>query len=171
VAPDPPIGDKGIELTRSLRQKIIPKTGLRAFAARLRRSRKRIVFTNGVFDILHAGHAAYLNKAKSYGDTLVLGLNTDASVRANKGPKRPLVTYRYRALLLAALEAVDFVVPLERRTPDKLIELIRPDVLVKGADYKVSEIVGARFVRSCGGKVVRVPIVGNLSTSKLIKKL
>ena len=156
---------------KTLKEKIIPKSKLRAFAARLRRSRKTVVFTNGVFDLLHAGHAVYLAKAKALGDILVLGLNTDASVRVNKGPKRPLVEYRHRALLLAALESVDYIVPLERQTPDKLIELIHPDVLVKGADYKVSEIVGADFVKSYGGKVVRIPIVGGLSTSDIIKKL
>jgi rfaE bifunctional protein nucleotidyltransferase chain/domain len=158
-------------VTKTLKQKIIPKSKLKTFAAKLRRSRRKVVFTNGVFDLLHAGHAIYLAKAKGLGDILVLGLNTDASVKVNKGPKRPLVEYRYRALLLAALESVDYVVPLERQTPDKLIELIRPDVLVKGADYKVSEIVGAEFVKSYGGKVVRVPIIGGLSTSEIIKKL
>ncbi len=155
-------------MTKTLKQKIIPKSKLKTFAAKLRRSRRKVVFTNGVFDLLHAGHAIYLAKAKGLGDILVLGLNTDASVKVNKGPKRPLVEYRYRALLLAALESVDYVVPLDRKTPDKLIELIRPDVLVKGADYKVSEIVGAEFVKSYGGKVVRVPIVGGLSTTDLL---
>lgn len=156
---------------KTLKQKIIPKTRLKAFAAKLRRSRKKIVFTNGVFDLMHAGHAVYLAKARALGDILVLGLNTDASVRVNKGPKRPIVEYRHRALLLAALESVDYIVPLERKTPDKLIELIHPDVLVKGADYKVSEIVGADFVKSYGGKVVRMPMLGGLSTSEIIRKM
>ena len=97
---------------KTLKQKIIPKTRLKAFAAKLRRSRKKIVFTNGVFDLMHAGHAVYLAKARALGDILVLGLNTDASVKVNKGPKRPIVEYRYRALLLAALESVDYIVPL-----------------------------------------------------------
>ncbi|MCK4856624.1 MAG: D-glycero-beta-D-manno-heptose 1-phosphate adenylyltransferase [candidate division Zixibacteria bacterium] len=150
---------------------MIAKSRLKTFAAGLRRSRKRVVFTNGVFDLIHAGHVTYLTKAKALGDLLIVGLNTDASARINKGRGRPLVTYKYRAQVLAALEAVDFVVPLERETPDKLIELIRPHVLVKGADYKLSEIVGADFVKSYGGKVVRIKLVGGLSTSRLIEAI
>lgn len=152
-------------------KKIIPGTRLSAFTRNLHRSSRKVVFTNGVFDIIHAGHVSYLERARKLGDILIVGLNTDASVRLNKGKGRPLVPYRHRATVLAALEAVDYVVPLERKTPDKLIELIKPDILVKGADYKLSEIVGAGFVRSYGGKVVRMKLTGGLSTSGLIARL
>lgn len=151
--------------------KLISKAGLNSFAARLRRGKKKVVFTNGVFDIVHAGHVDYLTRAKRLGDILIVGLNTDASVRLNKGPNRPIIPYKFRAKLLVALEAVDFVVPLERKTPDRLIEMIKPDVLVKGADYRVKEIVGADFVRSYGGKVVRMKLTKGLSTSAIIAKL
>lgn len=154
-----------------MKTKIIAKSKLPAFAHRLRRTGKKVVFTNGVFDIIHAGHVSYLARAKALGDILVVGLNTDTSTRLNKGPKRPIVPYRYRATVLAALESVDYVVPLERKTPDKLIELIHPDILVKGADYKISEIVGADFVQSYGGRVVRMKLTGGLSTSELVRKI
>jgi rfaE bifunctional protein nucleotidyltransferase chain/domain len=154
-----------------VKTKIISSSKLRTFARRLRRTGKKVIFTNGVFDIVHAGHVSYLARAKSLGDILVVGLNTDASTRLNKGRNRPLVPYRHRATVLAGLEAVDYVVPLARKTPDKLIELIHPDILVKGADYKISEIVGAEFVHSYGGRVVRMKLTGGLSTSELARKI
>ncbi len=154
-----------------MRSKIISKSQLQSFARRIHRSGKRIVFTNGVFDILHAGHVDYLERARKFGDLLVIGLNTDASVRVNKGDLRPIIPYKERAKLLAALAVVDFIVPLERKTPDRLIELVRPQVLVKGAQYKLSEIVGADFVRANGGKVVRMRMTPGLSTSAIIKKI
>jgi D-beta-D-heptose 7-phosphate kinase/D-beta-D-heptose 1-phosphate adenosyltransferase len=135
------------------------------------KSSKEIVFTNGVFDILHAGHVDYLEKAASLGDILVLGLNSDASVKKNKGDKRPIIDYRHRARLLAALDCVDFIVPLAEKTPIKLIEAIRPAILVKGADYKLNEIVGADFVRLNGGKVVRMRLVPGISTSEIIRRI
>ena len=130
-----------------------------------------IVFTNGVFDILHAGHVDYLRKAKSFGDVLVVGVNRDASVRRLKGRGRPINNERDRAKLVSALRPVDFVVLFGEDTPEKLIRLVRPDVLVKGADYKLSEIVGAQFVKSYGGSVRRVRLTPNKSSSRLIKKL
>ena len=152
-------------------KKIIAKNQISALASRLHRSGKRIVFTNGVFDILHAGHVEYLTKARKLGDVLVLGLNTDSSVRINKGDKRPIVSYRDRAKLLAALTVVDYIVPLERRTPDRLIPMINPDILVKGAEYKISQIVGADHVLSHGGRVVRMKMVKGLSTSEIIRRI
>ncbi len=151
--------------------KIITKRQIPTLVARLRRERKRIVFTNGVFDIMHAGHVDYLTRARRLGDLLIVGLNTDASVKINKGDQRPIVPYKYRAKVLAALAVVDYIVPLERRTPDKLIPLINPNVLVKGADYKITEIVGADFVRANGGKVVRMKLVKGLSTSEIIRRI
>ncbi len=151
--------------------KIITKRQIPALVARLRQGRKRIVFTNGVFDIMHAGHVDYLSRARKLGDLLIIGLNTDASVKVNKGDLRPIIPYKYRAKVLAALEVVDYIVPLERKTPDKLIPLINPHVLVKGADYKISEIVGADHVLAHGGRVVRMKLVKGLSTSEIIRRI
>lgn len=151
--------------------KIISRNQIPELAKRLHKGRKRIVFTNGVFDILHAGHVDYLTRARKLGDLLIIGLNTDASVKVNKGDLRPIIPYKYRAKILAALMVVDYIVPLERRTPDKLIPLINPHVLVKGADYKVSEIVGADHVLNHGGKVVRMKLVKGLSSSEIIRRI
>ncbi len=154
-----------------MQNEIIPKSQLKSFIRRLKAAKKKIVFTNGVFDILHAGHVDYLTRARKLGDVLIVGLNTDASVQMNKGKQRPIVPYKYRAKMLVALRAVDYVVPLEDKTPEKLIELIAPDVLVKGADYKVLAIVGSDFVRERGGKVVRMKLVKGLSTSGIVEKI
>jgi len=142
-----------------------------ALLRRLRRSSKKIVFTNGVFDILHRGHVEYLAKAKSFGDVLIVGINSDASVRRLKGPKRPIQKLADRAAILSALEAVDYVIPFSEGTPAKLIEKVKPDVLVKGADYKMSEIVGADIVHAYGGSVRRVRLTPGRSSSTLMKKL
>ncbi len=138
---------------------------------RLKRRGRRVVFTNGVFDILHAGHAALLKKAASYGDVLVLGLNSDASVRRLKGANRPIVPFRDRAKLLASLRVVDYVVGFSQDTPLNLIEKLLPDVLVKGADYKLTEIVGAECVKAAGGEVVRVRLLKGRSTSQILDSL
>jgi D-beta-D-heptose 7-phosphate kinase/D-beta-D-heptose 1-phosphate adenosyltransferase len=142
-----------------------------ALGRRLRRRKRRIVFTNGVFDIIHRGHVSYLAKARSFGDCLVLGLNSDKSVGRLKGKGKPMQSQRDRAEILLALRAVDYVVVFGEDTPDKLIRQIRPDILVKGADYKLGEIVGAEFVRSYGGRVHRVRLTPGRSTSKLERKL
>ena len=138
---------------------------------KLQKNNKKIVFTNGCFDILHAGHVSYLSKAKSMGDILVIGLNSDGSVKKIKGKTRPIVSQKNRALLLAALEAVDFVVIFNELTPAKLIKAIKPDVLVKGGDWKKEKIVGAEFVESYGGKVRSLPYIKGLSTRGLIAKI
>lgn len=128
----------------------------------------KIVFTNGCFDVLHAGHVDMLQKARQKGDLLVVGLNSDASVRRLKGPSRPVNNQEQRARVLSALECVDRVVLFEEDTPQRLIETIRPSVLVKGGDYRRDEIVGADFVESYGGEVCTIPIVYNVSTSKIL---
>jgi rfaE bifunctional protein nucleotidyltransferase chain/domain len=138
---------------------------------RLRKNNRKIVFTNGCFDILHAGHVTYLSKAKSLGDILVIGLNSDSSVKKIKGKSRPIVSQKNRALLLAGLEAVDFVVIFNELTPARLIRAVRPDVLVKGGDWKKEKIVGAEFVESYGGKVKSLKYVEGLSTRGLIAKI
>lgn len=135
------------------------------------RGKKKIVFTNGCFDILHAGHADYLNKAKSLGDILVVGINSDASVRRIKGEKRPILPQQMRAYLLDSLKPVDYVVIFEEDTPLELIKAIKPDVLVKGADWDLERIVGADFVLSYGGRVERIPFSFDISTSKIIERV
>lgn len=135
-------------------------------------SGKKVVFTNGCFDLLHAGHVDLLNRARSLGDLLILGLNSDAGVRAqNKGPERPIVPQDQRAAVVAGLQAVDAVVFFEEPTPAKLIEAIAPDVLVKGGDWPEEKIVGAALVRSKGGRVFSLPLVPGLSTTTLLNKL
>lgn len=129
------------------------------------------MFTNGVFDIIHRGHVDYLYKAKSYGDVLIVGLNSDSSVRKIKGPKRPIQNQSDRAVILSSLKPVDYVVLFSEVTPERLIKSVRPEVLVKGADYKAMEIVGAEFVRSTGGKVVRIKLTRGRSTSGILKKI
>jgi D-beta-D-heptose 7-phosphate kinase/D-beta-D-heptose 1-phosphate adenosyltransferase len=131
-----------------------------------------VVFTNGVFDLLHVGHVALLEAARAAGDALVVGLNSDASVRRlGKGADRPLVAERERARLLAALAAVDCVVLFDDDTPLALIVRLHPDVLVKGADYAREAIVGAAEVEAWGGRVVRVPLVQGQSTTEIVRKL
>ncbi|RKX24637.1 MAG: D-glycero-beta-D-manno-heptose 1-phosphate adenylyltransferase [Candidatus Zixiibacteriota bacterium] len=150
---------------------LIPRKQVASLGRRLRRQGNKIVFTNGVFDILHLGHVSYLARARSFGDVLVVGLNSDKSVRRLKGAGRPLQKQRDRAEILLALRTVDYVVIFSEDTPQKLIEQIQPNVLVKGADYQVSEIVGAEFVRSHGGEVRRVRLTPGRSTSEIIKRL
>lgn len=135
------------------------------------RIRKKVVFTNGCFDILHAGHARYLKKARSLGDLLVVGMNSDASVKKIKGNDRPIVCQKDRAELLSSLEAVDYVVIFSGATPIKLIEAIRPKVLVKGADWKSGEIVGEDVVKKNNGKVARIRLAKGRSTTDIIKRI
>lgn len=136
-----------------------------------RQSGKRIVFTNGCFDILHAGHVRYLSAARDQGDLLVLGLNSDQSVRKIKGPKRPVVDQVYRAEVLAALICVDYISVFDDADPLALIKTVKPDVLVKGGDWPMGKIIGADFVRDRGGRVVRVEMVPSISTSRIIETI
>lgn len=134
------------------------------------RKNKKIVFTNGCFDLLHIGHVRYLKEAKSLGDILVVGINSDDSVKRLKGPNRPLQNEADRAEILSSLGAVDFTVIFTEDTPAKLIEQVRPDILVKGGDWKIDQIIGSDFVLSYGGKVQSLQFVDGRSTSKLIEK-
>jgi len=140
-------------------------------AGREGRGPRRIVFTNGCFDLLHPGHIQTLEKARALGDLLVVGVNSDRSVRALKGPSRPLVPESERAEILAALEAVDFVVLFDEDTPRELIARLRPDVLVKGADWGAEEIVGREEVEAGGGRVVSLSLEPGYSTSALLEKI
>lgn len=142
-----------------------------AFARELRGSGRRVVFTNGVFDILHPGHIRYLQQARALGDALIIGLNSDASVKRNKGPERPINNESERAEILSALECVDAVVVFDENTPAEIIKAIQPDILVKGADWGEDAIVGRDTVEARGGKVVRVPIEQGYSTTEIIRKI
>ncbi len=151
--------------------KVISLKKLLAEVERLRKKGRRVVFTNGCFDIIHAGHARYLKKARSMGDALIVGLNSDSSVRGIKGDKRPIVPQKERAEVLSALEAVDYVVIFNDPTPEKLIEAIRPDVLAKGADWAAGDIAGAGTVKGYGGRVARITLARGKSTTNIIKKI
>ncbi len=146
----------------------LPLARARRRVAAWRRAGDRVAFTNGCFDLLHAGHVRILTRARAAADRLVVGVNSDASVRRLKGPGRPKNPLRDRAAVLGALRAVDLVVPFSAPTPIALIRTLRPNVLVKGADYAAGEIVGAREVRARGGRVVRVALLPGRSTSRLL---
>jgi rfaE bifunctional protein nucleotidyltransferase chain/domain len=137
--------------------KILSREDLKEKVAALKREGKRIAFTNGCFDILHVGHVKYLEQAKGLGDILVLGLNSDSSVRSIKGPLRPIVPQDERAYILASLEVVDYVILFDEETPLALIEFIEPDILVKGGDWSEETVVGRESVEKRGGEVVIIP--------------
>jgi D-beta-D-heptose 7-phosphate kinase/D-beta-D-heptose 1-phosphate adenosyltransferase len=141
-----------------------------AFVADQRRQGRRIVFTNGVFDLLHPGHLRYLKAARAEGDVLIVGVNSDRSVRSNKGPSRPIMPEHERAEILEALDCVDAVVVFDEETPAAIIDALQPDVLVKGADWAADAIVGRDTVEARGGKVVRFPIEAGWSTSAIIER-
>lgn len=142
-----------------------------AFADAARHRGRRVVFTNGVFDILHPGHLRYLQQARALGDLLIIGLNSDASVRRNKGPERPINPEAERAEVLEALECVDAVVVFDEETPAEIIKAIQPDILVKGADWAEDAIVGRDTVEARGGRVVRMAIEPGYSTTDIIRKI
>ncbi len=144
---------------------------LQEIAEKRRKKGQIMVFTNGCFDILHAGHVDYLQKARKLGDFLVVGLNSDLSISKIKGPSRPVNPQELRVEVLSSLECVDYIVLFDEETPENLIKLLKPDILVKGADWKEEEIVGANFVKSYGGKVVRIDFNFNISTTKIIEKI
>lgn len=149
------------------KNKIMTLAKLSAFVKKVKAGGKKVVFTNGCFDILHAGHVSSIEFAKGKGDVLILGINSDASVKRLKGPSRPVNKQADRALIVAALQAVDAVCIFNQDTPLELIKIVKPDVLVKGADYKNKKVIGAEFA----GKVVLFPLVKGRSTTNLIKKI
>ena len=152
-----------------IEEKIVPWTFFKENDVKLHNW--KIVFTNGCFDVLHYGHVRYLLDAKSLGDLLVVGLNSDGSVRRLKGESRPINGEKERAFVLAALEFVDYIVVFEEDTPEKLIETVKPDVLVKGGDYQIENIVGADFVMQNGGTVTTIPFVEGFSSTRIIEQL
>ncbi|MFA6596730.1 MAG: D-glycero-beta-D-manno-heptose 1-phosphate adenylyltransferase [Ignavibacteriaceae bacterium] len=137
----------------------------------LKAEKKKVVFTNGCFDVLHAGHVDYLNKAKAAGDVLILGLNSDASVKHIKGEKRPIVSEEERAFILSNLKAVDFVTMFDEDTPQEIISELIPDILVKGADWPLDKIVGRDIVEANGGAVKTISFVTEQSTTNIIQTI
>lgn len=154
-----------------MNKKIIPRSKAKEFFEKLRKKKVKIAFTNGTFDFIHLGHVTYLQKAKKTADVLVVGVNSDASVKSYKNPDRPINPEKDRMEVLAALECIDYVVMFTEPTPLNLIKKIRPQVLVKGADWKKEQIAGAKEVESWGGKVKLISLVADRSTTRLIKKL
>jgi D-glycero-beta-D-manno-heptose 1-phosphate adenylyltransferase len=137
----------------------------------LAREGKQVVFTNGCFDLLHRGHVRYLDQAKRLGDVLIVAMNSDSSVRTLKGPDRPVMSHEERAELLAALAAVDYVLIFEELDPDKVIRALEPDVVVKGGDWPVDQIIGREVVESRGGRVCTLPYVEGASSSELLRRI
>lgn len=155
----------------NINSKILDGNSLANWLEECRRSGKKIVFSNGCFDILHRGHVEYLSKAAAKGDVLIIGLNTDASVRRLKGPTRPVNDENARAFVLAALEFVSAVTLFDEDTPYQLINKVQPDVLVKGSDYRPEDIVGYDIVTAKGGRVETIDLVDGFSTTNTIEKL
>ena len=151
------------------REKILPLERAVELAGELKRQGKRVVFTNGCFDVLHPGHTRYLAEARKLGDALLVAVNSDASVRALKGPDRPIFPESERAEILAALACVDFVTLFDELMPQKLIARMLPQVLVKGGNWAPDQIVGRKEVEAAGGKVVSIPVVPGYSTSSLVQ--
>jgi rfaE bifunctional protein nucleotidyltransferase chain/domain len=157
---------------KQLKEKILSREELLPKRELLRESGKKVVFTNGCFDILHPGHVDYLNQSRDLGDFLILGLNTDDSVRRlNKAPGRPVNEEQARAMVLAGLACVDAIVFFDEDTPYELIGFLKPDVLVKGDDYKVEEVVGHDIVEAAGGRVITIPMLQGYSTTRIIGKI
>lgn len=153
------------------REKIVSSAKLKEETNRLKRNGEKVVFTNGCFDILHVGHVRYLGEAKKLGDVLIVALNSDASVRKIKGVKRPVLPEDERAEILASLSMVDYVIIFEDETPLALIESLKPDVLVKGGDWEIENVVGREAVRDGGGKIEIIPVVKGASTTNIIEKI
>jgi D-beta-D-heptose 7-phosphate kinase/D-beta-D-heptose 1-phosphate adenosyltransferase len=158
-------------LSAAPEEKILDHRHLAAVSAMLRRAHRRVVFTNGCFDLLHPGHVKLLSETRRLGDVLIVGLNSDLSVRGLKGEGRPIIGEHDRAQVLGGLDAVDFVTLFDEETPQALIELIRPQVLVKGGDYTEAAVVGAPFVRAYGGEVVLIPLVEGRSTTAMVTRM
>jgi D-glycero-beta-D-manno-heptose 1-phosphate adenylyltransferase len=152
-------------------EKVLPLEGLLEKVSELRQRRQKIVFTNGCFDILHPGHVSYLQKARQLGDTLIVGINSDHSVKQLKGELRPILTQEERCQLLSGLESVNFITIFDESTPRELIRTLLPDVLVKGGDWGLEEIVGRQEVETAGGKVVSLPYEAGHSSSGIIQRI
>lgn len=150
---------------------VLTLTELLTARAQLRQAGRRVVFTNGCFDLLHPGHVRYLQQARALGDALIVALNSDRSVRALKGPSRPILKEEERAEVIAALACVDFVTIFDEPTPREIITALLPDILVKGGDWSIDTIVGREEVEAAGGKVMNLPFVDGVSTSEVIARI
>ncbi len=151
--------------------KIVCIEDIKRLRAKLKKEKKILVFTNGCFDLIHRGHIEYLKEAKSYGDFLIVAVNSDSSVRKIKGKQRPLISLVDRLYILSHLVFIDFLISFDEDTPEHLIRTILPDVLVKGSDYREKEIVGADIVKANGGKVITIPFIKGKSSSEIIGKI
>jgi D-glycero-beta-D-manno-heptose 1-phosphate adenylyltransferase len=160
-----------MKIDRPAADRVMSHAGVAAFVSDQRAAGRRIVFTNGVFDLLHPGHLRYLQEARALGDLLIIGLNADESVRRNKGAARPINPQDERAEVLSALACVDAVVIFGEDTPADIIRLVQPDILVKGADWAADAIVGRDTVESRGGRVVRIPIEQGYSTTTIVERI
>jgi D-glycero-beta-D-manno-heptose 1-phosphate adenylyltransferase len=160
-----------VKVQRPATTRVMTHGDVAAFVSEQRAAGRRIVFTNGVFDLLHPGHVRYLQEARTLGDLLIIGLNADESVRRNKGPARPINSQAERAEVLAALACVDAVVIFSEDTPADIIRLVQPDILVKGADWAADAIVGRDTVEARGGRVVRIPVEVGYSTSAIVERI
>lgn len=169
--PPDPARRRPVLKTPAARERLLTREQAARLAAELRAAGKVVVFTNGVFDLLHPGHVRYLRRARELGDALIVGVNADDSVRRNKGPARPVTPDRERAELLAALEAVDAAVIFEEDTPAGIISAIGPDILVKGADWPADQIVGRDSVEARGGRIERIAVEQGHSTTAILDRI
>lgn len=152
--------------------KVLPLEKLVDIRTQLSWVGKTVVFTNGCFDLLHRGHIRYLSQARGLGDVLIVGLNDDESIRRqHKGPERPILPLEDRAAILSALEMVDYVCPFSEDTPERIIAQLKPDILVKGADYRLNQIVGREIVERTGGRVIALSLLQGRSTSAIVRKI
>lgn len=156
---------------RGLKTKLKPLDIIKSEIQALQQQGKKIVFTNGCFDILHAGHVNIFLQARNLGDALVVAVNSDISIKKIKGEKRPVVTQEQRMQVLAALESIDYVVIFEEKTPLKIIKELQPDILVKGGDWPIETIVGKEIIEKKGGKVLSIPLMEGISTTNIIEEI
>ena len=150
---------------------LLDRENVEKFISDLKKQNKKVVFTNGVFDILHVGHLTYLEEAKSFGDILVVGINSDSSVKVNKGDKRPINSEQDRAKMILGLKPVDYAVIFDEKTPECILDLLKPDIHVKGGDYKKEDLPETKIVEKNGGKIKILSFVDNISTTEIINKI
>ena len=158
------------KLKKNFKDNLLTAEEMRKEIVKLQKAGKRVVFTNGVFDILHIGHLTYLEEAGNLGDVLVVGVNSDASVKVNKGDKRPINSEKNRAYVLLGTKFVDYAVIFDEKTPEKLLDVLKPDVHVKGGDYKKEDLPETKIVEGNGGEVKILSFVDNVSTTQIINK-
>ena len=158
-------------MKKDFKDNLLTAEEMRKEIVKLQKAGKRVVFTNGVFDILHIGHLTYLEEAGNLGDILVVGVNSDASVKVNKGDKRPINSEKNRAYVLLGTKFVDYAVIFDEKTPEKLLDVLKPDVHVKGGDYKKEDLPETKIVEGNGGEVKILSFVDNVSTTQIINKI